>query len=67
MIASVPQRVAVYGDSRVDVLEQGNDKRQQDKTRLTRSHTRWRGDTVDEESTNTMVGSEDEGHTTVIA
>ena len=60
---SVPQRVAVSSDSRADVPEQGNDQRQQDKTRLARSRTRWRGGTVDEMSTNTMVGSEDEGHT----
>jgi hypothetical protein len=43
LIAGVPQRVAVSSGSRVDVPEQGNDKRQQDKTRLARSRTRWRG------------------------
>ena len=63
LIASVPQRVAVSSDSRADVPEQGNDQRQQGKTRLVRSRTRSRGGTVDEVSTNTMVGSEDEGHT----
>ena len=37
---SVPQRIAVSSDSRAGVLEQGNDQRQQDKTKLSRSRTR---------------------------